>query len=105
MRAFIASLLAASAFAADKKTSGGFDYREGGDNWVELYKSTIDGFMCDTSKKQSPIDLLTDNDKVVKDKDMFIEIKGLGKGTMKDFDADTNFSVDWKFPFDANWSW
>ena len=104
MRAFIASLLAASAFATDKNTSGGFDYREGGNNWTELYKDTIDGFMCDTSRKQSPIDL-KETDGVVKDKDMSIEIKGLGKGTMKDFDALTNFSVDWKFPFDAAWSW
>ena len=51
MRAFIANLLAVSVFADDKTTSGGFDYREGGDNWTDLYKTTIDGFMCDTSRK------------------------------------------------------
>ena len=35
---------------------------------------------------------------------MSIELKGFGQGKMKEFPANANFSVDWMFPFDANWA-
>ena len=73
MRAFIISLLAAYASAAG--TTGLYDYTQGGENWA------ASGNICglDTSKHQSPINLLTTDDAAfIKDEDLAISMKGFG---------------------------
>ena len=74
MRAFISALLVASAFADGEiaKATGGYDYRNGGEDWGTIYgdDDTVTGYhyeiednICgkSTSVEQSPINLVTDD--------------------------------------------
>ena len=95
MRAFIATLLSAVAFAA--KPPGGYDYNEGGDDWNTIY-ADMENNICGltTSKEQSPINLLTTGDNLTLDKDISISIEGLGSQAKASRDtATTNMETNW----------
>ena len=99
MRAFIAALLAASVFAAKDKPIGGYDYTKGGDNWAASDNK------CGTGTKQSPIDLLTAEDKITESEKMKIEVSTLGSNSVASRDkANTNMEVNYHFDFDPTWT-
>jgi len=68
MRAFIASLV---AIAVSGKPTGGYDYTKGGDNWTGTCTNAA-------SKKQSPINLPTSGDDLIKSDQLRVEVDGLG---------------------------
>ena len=102
MRAFIAALLSAFALAATKtKPAGGYKYHAGGEDWGTYY-SSMEGNICGSSdaKEQSPVNLVTEGDSVVFDKDMDIVISGLGSNSVASINFDeANHEVNWQFNF------
>lgn len=99
MRAFIAALLAASVFAAKSKPIGGYDYTKGGDNWKDT------DALCGNGKAQSPINLLTAEDKITESEKMKIEVGTLGSNSVASRDkATTNMEVNYHFDFDTTWA-
>ena len=99
MRAFIASVLAASVFANKSAPIGGFDYTQGGDNWAASSN------VCGTGKKQSPVDLLTAEDKITESEKLKINISTLGSNPVASRDkATTNMEVNYNLDFDKSWA-
>ena len=102
MHAYIAALLSAVALAATKtKPAGGYKYLTGGEDWGTYY-SSMEGNICGSSdaKEQSPVNLVTEGDSVVFDKDMDIVISGLGSNSVGSIDfAAANHEVNWQFDF------
>ena len=76
MRTFIASLLAVSALAA-QKSSGSYDYSDGGASWKgdSNYANNICGMV--SSMEQSPIDL--DSSTATENADLSITMTGYGR--------------------------
>ena len=92
MRALITALLAAVAVAEGEraKPSGGYNYLKGGEDWGTYYPD-MENNICGkaTSREQSPINLVTSGDRVIEDKDMDIEVDGLGANSVASRDNAT----------------
>ena len=84
MRAFIAALLAASVFAAGGAPKGAYDYAEGGANWgTRGGEDDTEDEKCQSGKKQSPINLPTNESMLTKTSKTNLDLAKLSSNTVK----------------------